>query len=141
MYLCTDPRFAILTNRLMCCIVKTVIESLKKHHVNFSVYSQVRVEPTDSSFKQAIDFAISGDFDAFVAVGGGSVIDTCKAANLYSSYPPPRDPESSNDNEQYDFLYYVNPPIGKGKPPPGPLKPLIAIPTTVCNSSGSSESL
>src|SRR5262249_43710244 len=86
------------------------------------VYDRVRVEPTDSSFREAIDFASDGGFDGFLPVGGGSVIDTAKAANLYSTYPD-------------DFLAYVNPPIGAGKPLPGRLKPLIAVPTTAGTGS------
>lgn len=103
--------------------VKLVAESLSKHKVNFSVYDNVRIEPTDISFKDAIDFAKGGGFDAFIAVGGGSVMDTCKAANLYAS-----DPEA-------DFLDYVNAPIGKGKAVSVKLSPLIAIPTTAGTGS------
>ncbi|XP_030071033.1 hydroxyacid-oxoacid transhydrogenase, mitochondrial [Microcaecilia unicolor] len=98
--------------------VKAVLNSLVKNSVKFEMYDTVRVEPTDKSFKDAIEFARKRGFDAFVAVGGGSVIDTCKAANLYSS------------NLESDFLDYVNAPVGKGKAVNVPLKPLIAVPTT-----------
>ncbi|RVE54453.1 hypothetical protein evm_000938 [Chilo suppressalis] len=98
--------------------VKAVLDSLTKNGINYQVYDKVRVEPTDTSFKDAVVFAKHGNFDSFVAVGGGSVMDTCKAANLYYC-----DPEA-------DFLDYVNAPIGKGKPVSVQLKPMIAIPTT-----------
>jgi hydroxyacid-oxoacid transhydrogenase len=102
--------------------VITVLESLETHHVPFKLFDAVCVEPTDESFQEAIRFATQGEFDALVAVGGGSTIDTAKAANLYSTFPA-------------EFLDYVNPPIGKGLPVPGPLKPLIAIPTTAGTGS------
>nr|XP_033790112.1 hydroxyacid-oxoacid transhydrogenase, mitochondrial isoform X2 [Geotrypetes seraphini] len=98
--------------------VKAVLNSLVKNSMKFKMYDTVRVEPTDKSFKDATEFARKGGFDAFVAVGGGSVIDTCKAANLYSSSP------------ESDFLDYINAPIGKGKTVNVTLKPLIAVPTT-----------
>jgi hydroxyacid-oxoacid transhydrogenase len=103
--------------------VATVMESLATNRIAATLYDRVRVEPTDESFLDAITFARQGDYDAIVAVGGGSTIDTAKAVNLYVTYPP--------DN----FLDYVNPPIGKGLPVPGPLKPLIAIPTTAGTGS------
>ncbi|KAM3865804.1 hydroxyacid-oxoacid transhydrogenase, mitochondrial [Diretmus argenteus] len=103
--------------------VKSVLDSLVTHGVNYQVYDNVRVEPTDSSFKDAIAFAKKESFDVFVAVGGGSVIDTCKAANLYACHP------------EADFLDFVNAPIGKGKPVTGVLKPLIAVPTTAGTGS------
>ena len=112
----TDPHLAKLP------MVATVRESLEDQKISYSLFDQARVEPTDQSFKEAIEFAGTEPFDAFVAIGGGSTIDTAKAANLYTSYPA-------------DFLDYVNPPIGKGLPAPGPLKPLFAIPTTAGTGS------
>lgn len=98
--------------------VKTAMDSLAQQKINFDIYDRVRVEPTEASLADAIAFTKTGNYDSYVAVGGGSVIDTCKAANLYGS-----DPEA-------EFLDYVNQPIGKGKPVTVELKPLIAVPTT-----------
>ncbi|KAI1902306.1 hypothetical protein AGOR_G00043370 [Albula goreensis] len=103
--------------------VRAVLESMSKHGVTYKCYDNVRVEPTDTSFKEAIAFAKAGEFDAYVAVGGGSVIDTCKAANLYACHP------------EADFLDFVNAPIGKGKPITRSLLPLIAVPTTAGTGS------
>ena len=97
--------------------VDTVTRSLSASGIDFAVYGEVRVEPTDGSFEQAARFASGGRFDGFLSVGGGSAIDTCKAANLYSTHPA-------------GFLAYVNAPIGEGRAIPGPLKPHIACPTT-----------
>lgn len=102
--------------------VAAVLEALRSEGIEAVVFDQVRVEPTDVSFKEAIRFATEGNFDGYVAVGGGSVMDTAKAANLYATYPA-------------DFLAYVNPPIGQGQPVPGRLKPLIAVPTTAGTGS------
>jgi hydroxyacid-oxoacid transhydrogenase len=101
---------------------QTVIESLRSHRIEFDLFDRIEIEPTDRSFQQAAQFARAGEFDAYVAVGGGSTIDTAKAANLYATYPA-------------DFFDYVNAPIGRGKPVPGPVKPLIAVPTTAGTGS------
>jgi len=101
---------------------QTVIASLKESQIDYDLYSAISVEPTDKSFQDAAAAATVGGFDTFVAVGGGSTIDTAKAANLYSTWPA-------------DFFKYVNAPIGEGVSPPGPLKPLIAIPTTAGTGS------
>ena len=113
----TDPTLSRLSP------VHTVLESLDAHGIQYTLFDRVRVEPTDESVLEAIAFANQHPFDALVAVGGGSTIDTAKAVNLYTTYPPA------------DFLDYVNPPIGKGLPVPGPVKPLMAIPTTAGTGS------
>ncbi len=115
--ICTDNRVAKLST------MEVVEASLKEVGLEYEIYSGVSVEPTDVSFLEAIDFAKKGKFDGYLGVGGGSSMDTVKAANLYATYPPE------------DFLDYVNPPIGKGKPVPGPIKPMICVPTTAGTGS------
>lgn len=112
----TDPRLASGES------VATVISAMRREGIEAEVFDRTRVEPTDTSMLEAIAVAREGKFDGYVAVGGGSVIDTAKAANLYATYPD-------------DFLAYVNAPIGQAKPVPGPLKPLIAVPTTAGTGS------
>jgi len=107
----TDPRLAQSEH------VAAVRKSLQGAGVDCADYSEVKVEPTDVSFQAAAVFASEGRFDGYVSVGGGSVIDTCKAAALYATHAA-------------SFLTYVNKPVGAGAPVPGPLPPHIACPTT-----------
>jgi hydroxyacid-oxoacid transhydrogenase len=102
--------------------VAVTMDALRGRGIDAVLFDQSSVEPTDVSFKEAVAFAVQGRFDGYVAVGGGSSMDTCKAANLYATHPA-------------DFMTYVNPPIGKGTPVPGPLKPMMAIPTTAGTGS------
>ena len=102
-----------------------VAERIRGFGVQAEVYDQAHVEPTDQSLRAAIDEVRSrGMFDGFVAVGGGSAIDTAKAINLMTSC-------------EGDLMDYINAPVGGGKAPTGPLKPLVAVPTTTGTGSES----
>src|SRR5262249_49404506 len=99
--------------------VQAVLESLDANRIASTLYDRVRVEPTDESFADAIAFADAGAYDGFVAVGGGSTIDTAKAVNLYTTFPPA------------DFLHYVNPPTPRarrGRPGARALKAARGVP-------------
>lgn len=101
-----------------------VVDSVRAQGIETELYGTVGVEPTDVSITEAVTFARAREWDAYVAVGGGSVIDTAKAVNLLTTH----------DGELLDF---VTPPIGGGQAPTRPLKPLIAIPTTAGTGSES----
>ncbi|HTD36600.1 MAG TPA: hydroxyacid-oxoacid transhydrogenase [Candidatus Limnocylindrales bacterium] len=107
----TDARLAKLE------LLERARRSLREAGVDIAEYDGVRIEPTDGSFRDAAAFAAGARVDGYVSVGGGSVIDTAKAANLYATHPAP-------------FERYVNAPLGEGAPIPGPLAPHIACPTT-----------
>jgi hydroxyacid-oxoacid transhydrogenase len=112
-------RVALFTDRHLAPgeHVAKVKASLSAAGVDCIVYDEVVIEPTDRSFQDATRFARESGVDGYVSVGGGSVMDTCKAANLYASQPA-------------EFMTYVNAPIGAGQRVPGPVKPHIACPTT-----------
>lgn len=102
--------------------VAAVRASLAAAGIEVVIYDEVSIEPTTASLQAATRFATAGAFDGYVSVGGGSVIDTCKAANLYATHPA-------------EFMTYVNAPIGGGQKVPGALKPHIACPTTAGTGS------
>jgi hydroxyacid-oxoacid transhydrogenase len=115
----TDPGVAAAGH------AQRVADAIGSFGVEAVVTELARVEPTDESLRKAIDFArAEGPWDAFVAVGGGSAIDTAKAVNLLTS----------NDG---DLMDYVNLPVGRGLAPERPLKPLVAVPTTTGTGSES----
>ena len=94
--------------------LKKIIE---KEGIGTDIYDDIHVEPTDKSFDKTANDLRGNEFDLYVAIGGGSTIDTTKAVNLLITYPAP-------------VLEYVNKPIGNARPVPGPLKPTLVLPTT-----------
>jgi alcohol dehydrogenase class IV len=117
-------RVALFTDRVVVELelARRAVASLRAAGLDVAVYDEVKVEPTDQSLLAAARFAREGRFDTYVSVGGGSVIDTCKAASLYATYPA-------------ELLTYVNKPVGSGAAVPGPLPPHIACPTTAGTGS------
>jgi hydroxyacid-oxoacid transhydrogenase len=95
-----------------------IAEQVAARGLHVTIYDAAHVEPTDESLAAAIAFARdAGPFDAILAVGGGSSIDTAKAVNLLTTNPG-------------ELMDYVNAPVGKARAPEKPLLPLVAIPTT-----------
>jgi len=95
---------------------------LGEEGVKAEIYDSVEVEPTDRAMEDAAEYARGKEFDGLIAVGGGSALDTCKAVNLLTAHPAP-------------LLDYINRPVGRGIAVPGPLRPMIAVPTTAGTGS------
>jgi hydroxyacid-oxoacid transhydrogenase len=103
-------------------ITDHIQELIEAEGIEVEVWDKSRVEPTSDSFQEAANFAKEGNFDGFVAVGGGSSMDTAKVSDLIATHGG-------------EIIEYVNPPIGGGKKPPGPLMPLLCVPTTAGTGS------
>lgn len=113
----TDPNLAPLEP------VRIALDSLTRAGVHFEVYDKVVIEPTNVSMEHAIEFSRRNSFDSYLAVGGGSVMDTAKVANLFTVYP------------EAELLDFVNAPIGKALPILREMKPLICATTTAGTGS------
>jgi len=115
----TDPRINELG------LPSRIADSLTRYGITSEIFDGCHVEPTDDSMDKAAGYAREqGPWDGFVAVGGGSSIDTAKAVNLLIT-------------EEGALMDYINAPIGAGRAPKGQLKPLIAVPTTAGTGSES----
>lgn len=101
-----------------------IADGLRRYDISAEIFDGVHIEPTDDSMDKAAGYAREqGPWDGFVAVGGGSAIDTAKAVNLLTSAGG-------------ELMDYLNKPIGRAEKP-GPLKPLVAVPTTAGTGSES----
>lgn len=101
----------------------TALGSIKRANLKCSVWDKVSVEPTETSWLSVIEDSRKGGYDSFVAVGGGSCMDTAKCAALMAA---------NKDADLYDF---VNKPFGKMLRPNHGMLPLIAVPTTAGTGS------
>nr|WP_041220657.1 hydroxyacid-oxoacid transhydrogenase [Deinococcus geothermalis] len=99
-----------------------VLENLRAAGIDLVVFTDIRIEPDLASLERATAAAREAKPDGFIALGGGSTIDTAKVANLLTTHGG-------------KVMDYVNPPIGGGRALPGPLRPLLAIPTTAGSGS------
>lgn len=98
-------------------IVAKALESLSKSAIEVRIYSDIDVEPNDDTVTRAAAHLDEASFDGLISVGGGSVIDTAKAALVAHEYATP-------------IIRYFAPPMGEGVAVQGPLKTHIACPTT-----------
>ncbi len=120
-------RVLILTDPTIMAsgIPHRIADLLHQRGISSEIFDGCHVEPTDDSMDKAAGYAReAGPWDGYIAVGGGSSIDTAKAVNLMIT-------------DGGELMDYINKPIGAAKAPSGQLKPLIAIPTTAGTGSES----
>lgn len=119
-------RVLVLTDRGVAAtgLSDQVATALRASGLQCEVYDEVAVEPTDESIDEAVEHARSGSWNALVAIGGGSAIDTAKAVNLLVTHPG-------------TLMDYVAKPVGEGRTLNQPVLPLVAVPTTAGTGSES----
>lgn len=109
----------IITDKMMVELgyVKSIVESLAHQEILCDVFDQTVPEPTINSIMEGVKQVRNGNYDAIIAVGGGSPIDSAKAIAVLGKY--------GGEMRDYKFPRQVN-ELGL---------PLIAIPTTAGTGS------
>ncbi|MFC6732339.1 iron-containing alcohol dehydrogenase family protein [Haladaptatus sp. DYSN1] len=93
-------------------VLEPVLESISEAGVDYAVFDGVEPDPTDTVVHAAADAYEDADADLMLGIGGGSSMDTAKAASILTT----------NDGHILDFK-------GSGNVP-NPTPPSIYIPTT-----------
>ncbi|CUB05322.1 iron-containing alcohol dehydrogenase [Marinomonas fungiae] len=114
---CKKP--LIVTDKVMMKLgyIQGVADHLMSHNIAYDVFDDTVPEPTVTSIKAGVEMVAAGDYDAIVAVGGGSPIDSAKAIAILGKY--------GGEMRDYKFPRIVNEPG----------LPIIAIPTTAGTGS------
>lgn len=100
-------------------IAGEILESLKKEKIQITIYDKVLPEPPDVQCLEVGELLKKGKYDCILAIGGGSAIDTAKAANMIAGIP-----EEIQDLHEYSVLG------NKMKEFYHPYTKFVAIPTT-----------
>ncbi|MBT5367583.1 MAG: iron-containing alcohol dehydrogenase, partial [Nitrospinaceae bacterium] len=94
-----------------------LLDGLKKSGLEHHLYAEVEADPSDTSMARASEAYASNNCTGLIAAGGGSTIDTAKAAGVLIS----------NGGAIHDYFGFGNIP----SPPPS----LITVPTTAGTGS------
>lgn len=96
-----------------------LLHTLKQHHIQTTIYSDVQADPPEHIVLAAVEFAQSQHIDGVIGLGGGSSLDVAKLIALLS-HP--------KQTQQITEIYGIN-------QAQAPRLPLIQIPTTAGTGS------
>ncbi len=98
-------------------IAAKITDVLEEAGIEYAVFDGIQPNPRDTTVAETAEFAVANNTDMLIAVGGGSSIDTAKAAGVILT-----EGGKINDYEGLDKLKK-------------PITDLIAVPTTVGTGS------
>ena len=107
-FVCSDP------DLIKFHVTDKVLDVLKKHHLDFDLYSDIKPNPTIENVLNGVNALKRSGADYLIAIGGGSSMDTAKAIGIIATNPEFSDVRS----------------LEGVAPTKHPCMPIIAVPTT-----------